>query len=102
MQYYQEEMGNICEIFISPGEKIEIKLKITAERLWEKLPQPSGFIKGKDPEKFLLVTGHLDAWEPGVTCNATGDASMLEMVRVFSKFKDELERSIWFVFLEWA
>ena len=80
------------------GEKIEIKLKITAERLWEKLPQPSGFIKGKDPEKFLLVTGHLDAWEPGVTCNATGDASMLEMVRVFSKFKDELERSIWFVF----
>lgn len=80
------------------GEKLEIKLKITAERLWETLPQPSGFIKGKDPEKFLLVTGHLDAWEPGVTCNATGDASMLEMVRVFSKFKDELERSIWFVF----
>ena len=49
------------------GEKLEIKLKITAERLWETLPQPSGFIKGKDPEKFLLVTGHLDAWEPGVT-----------------------------------
>ncbi|MBS5334893.1 MAG: M28 family peptidase [Anaerovoracaceae bacterium] len=81
------------------GEKIEVKLKITAQRLWEKLPQPIGIVKGKEePEKFLLVTGHLDAWDPGVTCNATGDATMLEMVRVFSKFKDELKRSIWFVF----
>ena len=48
--------------------------------------------------KFLLVSAHLDAWCPGVTCNATGDGTMLEMARVFGKFKDKLKRSIYFLY----
>ena len=46
----------------------------------------------------MLVSAHLDAWCPGVTCNATGDGTMLEMARVFGKFKDKLKRSIYFLY----
>ena len=45
----QEEMGNICEIFISQEKKIEIKLKITAERLWGEITSAKWFYKGKRP-----------------------------------------------------
>ena len=81
------------------NEKVTIQLSVQATRHWQKLPQPMGILRGtEEPEKFLLVTAHLDAWEPGVTCNATGDGTMLEITRVFGKFKDQLKRSIYFVF----
>lgn len=52
----------------------------------------------EEPEKFLLVSAHLDAWCPGVTCNATGDGTMLEMMRVFGQFRDKIKRSIYFIY----
>lgn len=90
-----EDLRDMC----LKGDPVKIHMEVTAERLWETLPQPVGYIRGKEePEKFLLVSAHLDAWSPGVTCNATGDATMLEMARVFAKFKDELKRSICFAY----
>lgn len=90
-----EYLRDLCK----SGERVRIELKVTAERLWETLPQPMGVVRGKEePEKFLLVSAHLDAWDPGVTCNATGDGTQLELARVFAKFKGELKRSVYFLF----
>ena len=81
------------------GEKVKVFMRVTAERLWEKLPQPVGYLRGsEEPEKFLLVTAHLEAWHPGATDNATGDATQLELARVFAQHRDELKRSIMFAF----
>jgi hypothetical protein len=46
----------------------------------------------------MLVCSHLDAWKPGVTCNATGNATTLEICRVLAKHREKLERDIYFVF----
>ena len=82
------------------GEKVVINLSVQSPRVWETLPMPRGIIRGcEEPEKFLLVTAHLDAWCPGVTCNATGDGTMLELMRVFGKYKDQMKRSI--IFMYW-
>ena len=35
------------------------------------------------PDEFVLLHGHLDSWHVGVGDNATGDATMLELARVF-------------------
>lgn len=81
------------------NDKVVINIDVQSSREWMHLPQPLGILRGtEEPEKFLLVSAHLDAWCPGVTCNATGDATMLEMARVFGKYKDEMKRSIYFVY----
>lgn len=90
-----EYLRELCK----KNERVEILFKVKSTRQWDKLVQPLAILEGKEePEKFLLVSGHLDAWEPGVTCNATGDGVMLELARVLAKYKDHLKRSIYFVF----
>ena len=91
--------GEYLKELYQKGETVKVFLKITAERLWETLPQPMAVIRGKEePEKFLLISAHLEAWEPGATDNATGDATQMEIARILAKHKDELKRSVVFNF----
>ncbi|HYE80693.1 MAG TPA: M28 family peptidase [Clostridia bacterium] len=91
--------GEYLKGLCSKNGTVKIRYKAVATREWKKLYQPVGIIRGRlEPEKFILVGGHLDAWQPGVTCNATGNAAMLEIARLFSKHKDKLNRSICFAF----
>jgi len=46
------------------------------------------------PEEFVLLHGHLDSWHVGIGDNATGDATMLELARVFWQRRDRLSRSL--------
>ncbi|MDL2293612.1 M28 family peptidase, partial [Ruminococcaceae bacterium OttesenSCG-928-D13] len=90
-----EYLRDLC----AANEQVMIQLSVSSPRLWQTLPQPLGILRGsQEPEKFLLVSAHLDAWSPGVTCNATGDGTMLELCRVFGKYKDQIRRSIYFVY----
>ena len=48
----------------------------------------------EEPDKFALVHGHYDSWEVGVGDNATGDATLMELARVFWKHRKSLKRSV--------
>ena len=62
---------------------------------WRPIPILVAEIKGSAlPEEFVLVHGHLDGWHYGVGDNAVGDATLLELARVFQQSKDELKRSV--------
>lgn len=89
------ELIDLCK------QEREVRVRITAvsDRRWSEVHQPKGVLKGNGAsDEFILVSSHLDAWQPGVTCNATGNATTLELCRILSKYRHTLDRDIWFVF----
>jgi hypothetical protein len=62
---------------------------------WRPIPILVAEIPGSAaPEEFALLHGHIDSWHEGVGDNATGDATMLELARVFWQRRDRLARSL--------
>ena len=61
---------------------------------WFRSLLPVAEIKGRDPDRFVLLHGHYDSWDVGVGDNATGDACMLEVARTLWTHRDKLARSV--------
>ena len=62
---------------------------------WFECPCLVAEIKGNiEPERFALVHGHVDSWDVGIGDNAVGNASLLELARVFHEQRDGLARSL--------
>ncbi len=88
----------------SDGERLKAmrgplagKISTTVETQWRPIELVVAEVRGtRNPEKFTLVSGHIDGWHKGVTDNGTANATMLEMARVFQKHRDRLDRSIRF------
>lgn len=62
---------------------------------WRPIPVLVAEIPGTTvPDEFVLLHGHLDSWHVGIGDNATGDATLLELARVFWQHRDKLARSL--------
>jgi hypothetical protein len=76
---------------------VRVWMRAEAWRGWGKVVQPVAEVRGTaEPEYFVLANGHYDAWGPAATCNATGNTLLIELARVFSKYKKKLRRSVRF------
>lgn len=72
-----------------------VALSTTLDTRWRPIPVLVAEIPGSvAPDEFVLLHGHLDSWHEGVGDNATGDATMLELARIFSHHRDKLVRSL--------
>lgn len=88
--------GQRLKQFCSQCE-VRVHLRSIMDTGWKQLPLLIAEIRGtKNPEKFILVNGHVDTppFSPGVTDNVSGDVLMLELARIFNKYKNRLNRSI--------
>lgn len=81
---------------------VKLDARLTASRKWQTLHQPIAWLHAPEdaPERdqFVIVSGHLDSWNPGVTDNITGMSVMLEIARLLSRRRDNLRRSVVFCF----
>ncbi|HKV46170.1 MAG TPA: M28 family peptidase [bacterium] len=74
---------------------VEVAVKTKLDEGWKRCPVLVAEIPGTDdPERFVLVHGHIDSWHVGIGDNATGDAALMELARVFWKQRRHLRRSL--------
>jgi hypothetical protein len=74
---------------------VKVKLSTKLDEGWRPIPVLVAEIRGsEEPDKFVLLHGHIDSWHEGIGDNATGDATLLEVARVLWKHRDALRRSV--------
>jgi N-acetylated-alpha-linked acidic dipeptidase len=85
-----EELKELIE-----KDTVKVELQTHLEKDWMPCPVIDVFIEGtEEPEKYVMLHGHLDSWHEGIGDNATGNAALLEMIRIFQKHRDKLKRSV--------
>lgn len=90
----KNEDGLYLKDLCSKG-KARVRLETKTDTKWRKLKLPVATIKGsEEPDKYVLIAGHLDSWHVGITDNATGNASCIEMARVLNNNKKDLKRGV--------
>ncbi len=78
---------------------VRVFLTAEASREWVSAKQPTAFLPADvETDECIIFGSHLDAWGKSAICNATGNALLMELSRLFLKYKKELKRNIWFVF----
>ena len=85
-----DELARLC------GQgPVSVEFRTNLEKGWYPCPLIDVFIEGtEEPERYVLLHGHLDSWHEGIGDNATGDAALLEMARVLHEHRDALKRSV--------
>ncbi len=73
----------------------QVTIRTELKEGWFRCPLIVAEIKGQEePERFVLVHGHYDSWYVGVGDNAVGDATLLELARLFHKHRQSLARTL--------
>jgi hypothetical protein len=88
----------------SDGEKIlkllekglvSVRIDARSDARWRRIPITVAEVKGsEEPERFMLVHGHMDSWYVGTTDNCTGNAALLELARLLNEHRAGLKRSV--------
>ena len=75
--------------------KLEVTIHTEMKEGWFKCPVIVAEIEGQqEPDRFVLAHGHYDSWDVGIGDNAVGNATMLELARLFHNHQDKLARSV--------
>ncbi len=75
----------------------EVKAVMTTvvDTRWRKLPTLVGTILGKEtPEKYLMLSSHVDGWVYGAMDNGSANAALMHVVKTLNAHSDVLKRSI--------
>jgi N-acetylated-alpha-linked acidic dipeptidase len=78
---------------------VRVRMTSDVHTAWMTLPLVVADVEpgtSDGPGRFLLVGAHIDSWYEGVTDNATGNASLIEMARVLHDGRAALRHGVRF------
>ena len=81
----------VIQAIVDGVDRITLHTELTEG--WYPCQLPVARIDGQE-EHFVLAHGHYDSWDVGIGDNAVGDATLLELARVFHNRREELRRSL--------
>jgi Iap family predicted aminopeptidase len=88
------ETGEELRNLLGSGS-VEVRLKTQVDTGWKPLRLAVASIPSqKDPDGFVLVGGHIDAWHYGATDEGSSNAAMVELARIFHRHRGKLERGM--------
>jgi hypothetical protein len=61
---------------------------------WTPIPHLVGQLPGTGEDRYVLFSGHVDAWHHGAMDNGTANATMLEVGRLLAQRRDALRRGL--------
>jgi len=80
---------------LSKQGPVKVRVKTELDEGWKRAPVIEATIPGvQDADAYVLVHGHVDSWGIGIGDNAVGNATLLELARVFHQHRDQLKRSL--------
>ncbi len=84
--------GDALVLALAKGQS-DVTVHAQLDEGWFPCKLPVVTLAGESDD-FLLVHGHYDSWDVGIGDNAVGDATLLELARVFHSQRDRLRRSL--------
>ena len=86
--------GEALKALLAEGP-VRVALANQVDTGWRPIPVIVAEIAGSQAaDEFVLFHGHLDSWHVGIGDNATGDATLLEVARVFYQHREQLARTL--------
>lgn len=77
---------------------VRVRLTTRVRTGWMPIPHLVGELGGRHEDRFVLFSGHVDAWHHGAMDNGSANATTLEVARVLASRRHVLRRGIRFAF----
>ncbi len=83
------------------GRNVRLRLRTKVDTRWRPVEMPEAVVRAEGEgsgsggaREFLLIHGHLDSWYTGAMDNASGNALLMELARIFQKLRASLRRDL--------
>ncbi len=89
----RKEEGDELKALLRRGP-VTARVKTSVETEWTTIPTVTAEVPGAIEDRYTLLSGHVDSWHYGAMDNASANATMLEIGRIFSEHRGELRRGL--------
>ncbi len=93
----RESDGAVLRARAREGD-VRVRVQAAVDTRWRPTPLLVADLRGRDEDRYVLFSGHVDSWHYGAMDNGSANAVMLEMARIISRRQKHLRRGIRFAF----